>query len=181
MTLCWNRLKFSLPAIFMSLSMLLPQSANSLQLEPYRVDQAQFSLPGLDGNTHALSDYRGKVVLVNFWASWCTPCVEEMPELSQLKQQLAGRPFEILAINAGESKYKVGQFVKLINFNLPVLLDPSTKVFNNWGIKILPTSFLLDTEGRIRYRARGYTGWEHDQTVSIINKLIAETAKPEDP
>ncbi len=85
--------------------LLSPLLVYGEQLEPYTgaVDK-QFNLPDLKGQTHSLSDYRGKVVLVNFWASWCLPCVEEMPDLTQLKKQLADQPFEILALNVGEGE-----------------------------------------------------------------------------
>lgn len=159
--------------------LLLPLLVYGEQLEPYTgaADKQFILLPDLKGQTHSLSDYRGKVVLVNFWASWCLPCVEEMPDLTQLKKQLADQPFEILALNAGESKYKVGLFVKQINFNLPVLLDPSSKVFHNWDIKILPTSFLFDDKGHIRYRLRGNPDWNDEQIINQIKKLIKETGK----
>ena len=122
-----------------------------------------------------MNDYRGKVVLVNFWASWCMPCVHEMPELAQLKQHLAAQPFEVLALNVGEHEKRVKHFVKRTKFNLPVLMDSSSTVFNEWKIEIMPTSFLIDASGHIRYRARGNPGWDNEQTLSIIENLINET------
>ncbi len=158
-------------------SLLLPLTVASAELQAYsEADQPGFSLPDLKDKTHRLTDYQGKVVLVNFWASWCPPCIYEMPELKRLKQQLADRPFEILALNVGEKKYRVRKFTKLINFELPVLLDTQNNTFNDWGVKTLPTSFLVDANGQIRYWIRGNPGWEHEDTVSVIEKLIAETA-----
>ncbi|MCG6939483.1 MAG: TlpA family protein disulfide reductase [Gammaproteobacteria bacterium] len=136
----------------------------------------EFSLRDIQDNKHKLSDYRGKVVLVNFWASWCPPCIYEMPELTNLKKHFADQPFEIIALNVGEKKYRVRKFVKLINFDLPVLLDTSSETFNSWGVKTLPTSFLLDANGQVRYRVRGNPGWENEQTKTMIENLIAETA-----
>ena len=146
-------------------------------LEPYTENNKVFSLTDFLGNKHTLPDYRGKVVLVNFWASWCPPCIYEMPELTRLKNKLADQPFEILAINVGEKKYKVRKFAKLINFNLPVLLDTSKETFDDWNIKTLPTSFLIDTDGNIRYRVRGNPGWEEKATITIIEQLISEQNK----
>jgi len=148
------------------------------ELEPYsEADDPGFSLPDLKGKPHSLADYQGKVVLVNFWASWCPPCIYEMPELTRLKQQLADKPFDILAINVGEKKYKVRKFTRLINFQLTVLLDTHNDTFKGWGVKTLPTSFLIDGEGQVRYRVRGNPGWEHEQTVSVIEQLITESTK----
>ncbi len=165
-------------------SLLSPDIANSTDLEPYSKDNLNFSLTDLKGKTHTLPDYRGKVVLVNFWASWCTPCVLEMPELTQLKQHidslpLSGQRFEILAINVGERENRVKHFAKRIDFNLPVLLDISSKVFNEWNIEIMPTSFLVDANGFVRYRVLGNPGWDNEQTLSLIEQLIKEVEKPE--
>ena len=126
-----------------------------------------------------MADYRGKVILVNFWASWCTPCVLEMPELTQLKQHMAGQPFEILAINVGERENRVKHFVKRIDFNLPVLLDISSKAFKQWNIEIMPSSFLIDANGFVRYRVLGNPGWDNEQTLSLIEQLIKKNEKPE--
>ena len=150
-------------------------SAVSAELVPYTVpNRMYFSLPDLQGRTHSLPDYHGKVILINFWASWCPPCIYEMPELMRLQQQLAGKPFEILAINVGEKKYKVRKFTKLINFELPVLLDTHNETFDLWGVKTLPTSFLVDASGKVRYWVRGNPGWEFEYTLTTIENLIAE-------
>ena len=165
------------PALFVLITLVSPRVGYSEDLEPYTDRTEEFTLPDINGETRSLTDYRGKVVLVNFWASWCMPCVEEMPELTQLKQHLAGQPFEILALNVGEHDKRVKHFVKRTSFNLPVLMDKSSKVFNEWKIEIMPTSFLVDARGRVRYRARGNPGWDNEQSLSIIEKLIYEAEK----
>jgi thiol-disulfide isomerase/thioredoxin len=162
-----------IPGLFLLLCLLVPRLVYSAQLEPYtEASGKDFSLPDLNDRTQALQDYRGKVVLVNFWASWCPPCIYEMPELKRLKDHFADRPFEIVAINVGEKKYKVRKFTKLINLNLPVLLDTSSETFNGWGVKTLPTSFLIDSDGKTRYRVRGNPGWETDETLIIIEGML---------
>jgi len=152
---------------------LVPATAISGGLEAYQnKTEPAFSLADLEGKTHVLSDYRGKVVLVNFWASWCPPCIREMPELQRLKKHFTDRPFELLTINVAEQKYRVRKFTRSIKLDLPVLLDASSKTYNNWNVNILPTSFLIDVHGQIRYRARGNPGWDDADTLSAINAMI---------
>jgi thiol-disulfide isomerase/thioredoxin len=145
-------------------------------LEPFEGGSTEpdFSLPDLKGATRAPADYRGKVMVVNFWASWCPPCIKEMPGIQRLQERLADQPFVILPVNVGELKYRVWKFVKLINFTLPVLLDSNSKTFESWGVSVLPTSFLLDTSGRIRYRVQGDLEWDSEDVVSLIEALINE-------
>lgn len=156
-------------------SMLAPALTYGATLEPYSANEERlFTLPNLKDETYSLTDYRGKVVLVNFWASWCPPCIHEMPVLKKLKQSLAGKPFEILALNVGEKKYKVRKFTNMIKLELPVLLDTSSETFNTWQVKTLPTSFLIDATGTVRYRVLGNPGWDTAETKNIIDKLLAE-------
>jgi peroxiredoxin len=166
------------PAIFVLITLLSLRAAYGEELEPYTAAATNgFTLPDIEGETRSLADFRGKVVLVNFWASWCMPCVEEMPELTQLKQHLAAQPFEILALNVGEHENRVKHFAKRTKLDLPVLMDSSSTVFNEWKIEIMPTSFLVDASGRVRYRARGNPGWDNEKTLSIIENLVNETGK----
>ena len=164
--------------IFLWVVVVTPTLVDAEQFEPFE-SQAEhvFSLPDTLGRTRSLSDYTGKVVLVNFWASWCGPCIHELPELTRLKQDMAGRPIEIVAINVGESKNRVTHFIKTIRFELPVLLDTSSQVFKRWGVNILPTSFLIDAGGRVRYRALGNPGWDQQPTFDIIEDLLKQAEK----
>ena len=170
-----RRCSLLLSWLWLWLWLWLATAADGATLERFTPAQSyDFSLADLDGKQHSLADYRGKVVLVNFWASWCPPCIYEMPELKRLQQTFADRPFVILAINAGEKKYKVRKFAKLIKLDLPVLLDSRNHTFDAWQVKTLPTSFLLDSEGRLRYRVQGNPGWELEHTHGLIEELLPE-------
>ena len=162
--------------------LLLPLAAHSGEIMPYSEPKRQdFSLPDFQGRLHSVSDYQGKVVLLNFWASWCPPCIYEMPELTRLKKRMADQPFEILAINVGEKKYRVRKFSKVINLELPVLLDTKSEAFDDWGVRTLPTSFLIDAKGQVRYRIRGNPGWEHEDTIAVIEQLVSQSAESATP
>lgn len=108
-----------------------------------------FELERIDGGTLHLSDLRGKPVLVNFWATWCAPCVLEMPNIQKYYEKYPGQ-FEVVAVNADESLRSVDKFVKDIGVTFPVVLDPGLKVQALYRPRGLPTSFLIDAEGRVR-------------------------------
>ena len=131
-----------------------------------------FELKALDGTTHRLDDYRGKVVLLNFWASWCPPCLAELPGIQRLADQLADEPFQVLLINVAESPFRVAKFMKLVGVRLLSLLDPDGATFRAWGGSIYPTSFILDAEGRIRYRALGPLEWDGDEAAAAVRDLL---------
>ncbi len=156
--------------------MALSQVAASGELFPYTAQPgiAAFDLPDIKGQQHKLESFRGQVVLVNFWASWCHPCIKEMPALERLKQALDEQPFEILAVNVGEQEYRVWKFVKLVSLGLPVLLDTHKVTFDAWQASVLPTSFLLDKKGNIRYRVQGDTEWDSETVVALIEALLNE-------
>ena len=133
-----------------------------------------FVLQDMDGRRHALEDYRGKVVLINFWATWCPPCVKEMPSLERLYQQLGDQPFVVLAINQWENSDHVFAFMGQIDVfpSFPILFDPDSAVSEAFGVKGLPTSFLLDGEGRVVYRAIGGRQFDHPEIVTRIRELL---------
>ena len=156
--------------------LLVSAAHSSGTLQPFEGDTPykDFNLADLKGKSHTLAEYRGKVVAVNFWASWCPPCIKEMPGIQRLDKMLDDESFVMLPVNVGEKKYRVWKFVKLIDFTVPVLLDPDSKTFSAWDVSVLPTSFLLDKEGRIRYRAQGDLEWDSEEVVSIIKELTNE-------
>ena len=108
----------------------------------------QFQSP--DGQATSLSDLRGKPVLINFWATWCSPCVYEMPYIQQIYDEWQEKGLVLLAINIGESSSKVKGFLQSHGFSLPVLLDTEGKIAGQYGIRPIPTSFFIDKDGIIQ-------------------------------
>jgi thiol-disulfide isomerase/thioredoxin len=130
------------------------------------------ALRDLAGRQHALADYRGKVVLVNFWATWCEPCREEMPSMQRLKERFAGEPFAVLAVNYGEAETRASEFLKRSSLDLTVLLDPSQDVSRAWRVRVLPASFLVGPDGRARYAVIGEIDWMSRAAVETVRRLL---------
>ena len=130
------------------------------------------ALKGLDGATHRLADYRGKVILLNFWATWCGPCRDEMPSIQELKDKLAGKPFVVLAVNLDEPESRIRKFLSQMKLDFTILLDPEKKAARAWGARILPASYVIGPDGRIRYTLVGEINWSHEQVVSRISELL---------
>ena len=131
-------------------------------------------LTDLAGKRHALDNYRGQVVLVNFWASWCSPCLREMPGIKRLAAALQARPFRVLGVNAGEKKSRVWQFSKLLTLDFPVLLDVDGTTTRAWGVDTFPTTYIIDAEGLIRYRVVGAVAWDEADWRQKIEALLPD-------
>jgi thiol-disulfide isomerase/thioredoxin len=129
-------------------------------------------LRALDGGEHRLADYRGSVVLVNFWATWCAPCRDEMPSIQRLKERLAGRPFVVLAVNLDEPESRIRKFLSEMAVNFVVLLDPGKGAAKAWNARILPASFLVGPDGRIRFSLVGETRWDEEGVVDRVRRLL---------
>lgn len=132
-------------------------------------------VPDLEGTIHDLKDYKGKALLVNFWATWCPSCIREMPSLQQLHEELMDEPFEILAVNVGEPHDVVEKFVDPWMLEFPILLDRHGKYLRLWEIHAFPTTLILDTEGRLRYSFYGALEWDDPEIVSLIEELMLES------
>jgi cytochrome c biogenesis protein CcmG, thiol:disulfide interchange protein DsbE len=130
------------------------------------------TLNDLAGRAHTLADYRGRVVLVNFWATWCEPCREELASIGKLQQQLAGRPFDVVLVNYGESRARVAEFATRERIGFPVLLDPNRDAPRTWRVRVLPTSFLVDPDGQVRYSVIGEIDWAAADPASVVRTLI---------
>ena len=130
------------------------------------------ALADLGGRPLGLAQQRGKVVVVNFWATWCEPCRDEMPSLQRLGRHLAGEPFAILAVNYGESDARVADFVKRFGLDFPVLLDPNQDAPRAWRVRVLPASFIVDRGGRVRYRVIGEIDWMSREAVDAVTRLV---------
>jgi len=124
------------------------------------------------GRPHALADYRGTIVLLNFWATWCEPCRAEMASMRRLQERLAGKPFTVLLVNHGEARVRVGDFVKRELLALSVLLDPNQDASRAWRVRVLPSSFLVGADGRVRYTVVGEMDWASPESVETIQALL---------
>ncbi len=130
-----------------------------------------FSLADIDGNTHRLSDYRGRVVIINFWATWCPPCRREMPSMERAWQSIQSKNILLLAINVGQNEDQVWEFTADTPVTFPILLDEEGEVSNEWPMLGLPTTFIVDPEGRIVYRAVGDREWDDPALLAPILDL----------
>ena len=143
-------------------------------LQTYRGDPlpAVLQLRDLDGQVVDLAQFRQRVVVVNFWASWCPPCVHEMPSMQRLKEKLAGRPFTILAVNMAESDQDVRAFLNKTQVDFPVLMDRDGAALKRWKVFVFPTSFVLDPQGRIRLGGVGELEWDSPEIIQKIMDLL---------
>ena len=147
--------------------------ASAGELAPIE-DPAPRELSGktLDGLPWHLEDYRGRVVLVNFWAGWCASCLDEMPGLTHLNARLRGQPFVMVSVNVGEPERRVSTLVRQLGIETPVLLDPDSAAFARWGATVLPTTYVLDSEGRARLVGQGSLDWDDPEILGSIERLI---------
>jgi len=126
-------------------------------------------LNDLQGKRHALADYKGKVILLNFWASWCPPCRAEMPSMWRLKQRLKDKPFEVIAVDMAEPPETVNTFLSdKIKRDFIVLMDEKGEALRDWQVYVFPSSYIIDRDGNIRLAVFGEVAWD---TPELIDKL----------
>ncbi|WJW74815.1 TlpA disulfide reductase family protein [Thiohalobacter sp. IOR34] len=170
------------PGILLSILLLLlslglqaaPPGRQTLTPLEDRPPAPDFELTDLDGRVHRLSDYRGKVVIVNFWATWCPPCREEMPSMQRAWNWLQKNDMQLLAINVGENEDQVFEFTANYPVDFPLLLDEDSSVIERWPVRGLPTTFIVDTRGRLAYRAIGGRAWDSPELLIPARALQLE-------
>ena len=158
-------------AFLLLLALALPASAQPLK-KWTGAATPPLELTDVQGKVHRLADYRGKAVLVNFWATWCGPCREEMPSMEQLRVAMQGRPFVVLAVNVGEGARVAGDYGSQMSLGFPLLLDRDTKTTRAWGARILPASFVVGPDGRIRYSYLGAIDWASPEVRAAIQGIL---------
>jgi len=158
-----------------AMSLLLTGGAQAAGFEARAATPApELKAQDLARATKTLADYRGKVVLLNFWASWCPPCLREMPSMERLRLKMAGRPLAIVALDSAETAEEVNGFLSRMKLGFPILLDPDGSNTKRWKVFALPTTFLLDASGRVRHVLTGPTEWDEGEALEIIESLLAE-------
>ena len=130
------------------------------------------SLSDLSGRPHTLADYRGQIVLVNFWATWCDFCKDEIASIAKLRERLAPTPLTVLWVNYGQSPPRVRDYVKPLTADVRVLLDPGQDAARAWSVRVIPSSFLVDAEGRVRYSVIGHLDWAGEESVRTVRALL---------
>ena len=157
---------------------VLAVAAQAAELKVWKGGPAPaLALKDLDGRAHRLADYKGKVVLINFWATWCAPCRDEMPSIQRLKEKLGGQPFVVLAINLDEPESRIRKFLSQMKVDFTILLDPERRVAKAWDARILPASFIVGGDGRVRYTLVGEIEWDHEHVVARISELLPASRK----
>lgn len=154
----------------------LPELSHEMTELPNPVEAPAFALEDMDGRKYSLSDLRGKVIMLNFWATWCPPCRREMPSLERLHQTMKDEDFQVIAINQFEDPDLVFAYTGQLSVfpTFPILFDRDSSVAETYRVKGLPTTFLIDKSGKIRYRAVGGREFDHPDVEAVIRALIGE-------
>jgi len=137
----------------------------------------QLSFNNVEQQQVSLGEYKGKVILLNFWATWCPPCVKEMPTMERLRNHFSDQPFEIVAINAGEQSAAVESFLmdmemKGTPLTFPILLDEKGRSFREFGLKGLPMTFLFDQQGELIETIGGGADWDTPEKIKKIENIL---------
>ena len=169
------------PAVIVLLTAVFSAGAyaagtNSPPLSPVPTEHASppaLVLNNLNGDQRSLDDFSGKVLLVNFWATWCPPCVKELASMQAVRNRLAGEPFEVIAVNVGEGPVDVSNFLNRLDAGLdyPILLDENMVTAKRWKVRALPTTYIIDPKGRARYLAMGERDFGAPDVVAVLRSL----------
>jgi thiol-disulfide isomerase/thioredoxin len=147
--------------------------AVGLQIPKEEIASTDFTLDSLDGRKVSLSSYRGKLVFLNFWATWCPPCRSEMPAMEALYTKLKARGFVIVAVDLAEEARVVSEYVKTKKLTFPVLLDTAGEVGGKYSAQSIPTTYIIDREGRILARGIGAQWkWDSPEMIALFEKLL---------
>ncbi len=133
-----------------------------------------FTLPDLQGKPHRLSDYQGQFVLLNFWATWCAPCREEMPSLESLKRHFRNQNLTVLTISVDKTRHRsrVSRFVSRLGLKLPVLLDTNHVVSDLYQVSGIPVTVIINPEGQVVKRIQGDNNWASEDSLRYIASLL---------
>jgi len=130
-----------------------------------------FELKDVAGKAINLQDKRGKVILLNFWASWCPPCVKEIPSMNRLAESFDEDKFEIVSVNFKESPETISAFLKSVQVDFPVLIDLDGRVSDSYEIFAFPSSFIIDAQGKMRYSVNAAIEWDEPAIKEILSSM----------
>ena len=153
----------------------LPEPPSGMRF--YQIGQAtDFTLHDIDGETITLSDYRGRWVFLHFWASWCGPCRVEIPTITHLSNTFTDDQLKIIMVNTAEDEDTIFTFISELSMELPAYMDRDGLVTEKWKPRGLPTTFLIDPDGMVRYQAIGGREWNDKDYLAFLKQLINSSA-----
>ena len=157
--------------LLLTLLLALPLSAAAVE-EP--VQAGDFTLKSAAGSNIRLSEYRGQVVMLNFWASWCGPCRQEFPHLDNLQQKYSDLGFTVFGVNVEQDRASADKVLRDIPVTFPILFDDENVVSEQYGVDAMPMTLLVDRDGRVRHLHRGYKPGYEDKYEEQVRSLIRE-------
>lgn len=166
-----TNLSINLAFVALLLVNITAMAEQSLSPVPDKPQAPEFELKDMDGNLRTLASYRGKPVIINFWATWCPPCRAELPSMNRGWEKIKDEGIAMLAVNVGEDEDTIFMFMGNYPIEFDLLLDHSGEIVKQWPVKGLPTTFVLDPEGRIVYRAIGGREWDSDTLLNTVRAL----------
>ena len=143
-----------------------------IQVVSEGINPIEFNLPLLDGTKISLSQFKGKVVFLNFWATWCGPCRSEMPSMEAVYQKLKDKGLEILAVNLGDSKSKVSAFMNENKLSFPAVLDEKSVTGSYYNVQAIPATYIIDKRGLIVARIVGSINWNTPKIISALETVL---------
>lgn len=147
-------------------------AASTYAVSPWPGPIGAFNLTDTTGKSWTPDEFKGRAVLLNFWASWCEPCRAEMPSLQQLAQRMGPDRLLVLAINFKEPAARAIAFANTAGIELPVLLDLQGNAARAWGVKIFPTTLMIDSRGRPQHRVQGEVDWSQPAAQALVSGLL---------
>jgi len=153
----------------------IKRSNIDIELKRYRGNRQPqpLDLVDINGKRVTRPDFRGKVTVVNFWATWCPPCVHEIPSLNRLSRKMAADNFELLSVNFGEDRSTIEKFMKQVNVSFPVLLDHKGIEAGKWNTIALPSTFVIGPDGKFAYAVNAAIEWDSPKVVAALKRLAA--------
>ncbi len=145
-----------------------------IKLKTYKANPKPRPLNLMDvlGKRYKTKGYKNKVTVVNFWATWCPPCIKEIPSLNHLRLLMANEPFELISVNYGDDKQTILNFMKKVNVDFPVLLDPTGKEASKWNVLVFPSTFVIAPNGKIKYGVNAAIHWDDPAVVKTLKALM---------
>lgn len=166
-------LRFFPHTLFACILLCLACAAQAGEIKPWKGGPTPaLALPDLDGRPRTLADYKGRVVVVNFWATWCEPCRAEMPSMQKMADKFGADKLVILGVNYQEGEPRIRKFLDLSPARFTILLDRDGAVTKKWTTRVFPTSMIIGPDGRIRHTVVGEIDWTAPATDALIAKLL---------